>query len=60
MRMVSSVGSSLGQDHGSAVSARYQAPFAFTGVLHEVEIVLPRRTSRRDTEAAAASEMSRQ
>ena len=60
MRMVSSVGSSIGQDHGSAVSARYTAPFAFTGTLHEVEIVLPQRQSRSETEAKAASEMSRQ
>ncbi|MEM7287435.1 MAG: arylsulfatase [Actinomycetota bacterium] len=60
MRMVSSVGSSLGQDHGSAVSSRYEAPFAFTGTLHEVEILLPQRRSRSEVEAEAASEMSRQ
>ena len=60
MRMVSSVGSSLGQDHGSAVSQRYEAPFAFTGTLHEVEIVLPGRRSRSETEATANAEMSRQ
>ena len=45
---------------GSAVSARYAAPFAFTGTLHEGEIVLPQRQSRSETEAKAASEMSRQ
>ena len=60
MSMVSSVGSSLGQDHGSAVSQRYEAPFAFTGTLHEVEIVLPRRRSDSETKAAASVEMSRQ
>ena len=60
MRMVSSVGSSLGRDHGSAVSNRYEAPFAFTGTLHEVVIELPRRRSRSETAATAASEMSRQ
>lgn len=60
MRMVSSIGSSLGQDHGSAISERYDAPFAFTGTLHELEIVLPGRRSRSEAEAAAAAEMSRQ
>ena len=60
MRMVSSVGSSIGMDHGSAVSTRYSAPFAFTGTLHDVSIELPRRPDKADVAAAAASEMSRQ
>ena len=30
MRMISSVGSSVGYDHGSAVSPRYSAPFRFS------------------------------
>jgi len=60
MRMVSSVGSSLGRDHGSAVSQRYSAPFAFTGTLHEVAIEQPRRPSNADAAAVAAAEMSRQ
>ena len=60
MRMVSSVGSSVGEDHGSAVSARYQAPFAYTGTLHEVVIQLPQRSSRSEQTANAASEMTRQ
>ena len=60
MRMVSSVGSSIGMDHGSAVSTRYSAPFAFTGTLHDVTIELPRRPDKADVAAAAASEMSRQ
>lgn len=38
MRMISSTGASVGADHGSAVSPRYAAPFAFTGDLHEVVI----------------------
>ena len=63
MRMVSSVGSSIGMDHGSAVSDRYRAPFPFTGTLHEVEVQLPLRR-RADASAEAAtterSEMSRQ
>ncbi|MEM9513373.1 MAG: arylsulfatase [Actinomycetota bacterium] len=60
MRMVSSVGSSVGRDHGSPVSTRYVAPFAFTGVLHDVAIEVPSRTSVLEAEAVAASEMSRQ
>lgn len=60
MRMVSSVGSSLGSDHGSAVSERYTAPFAFTGTLHEVAIEQPRRPSPGDAAVAAAAEMARQ
>ncbi|MEM9566164.1 MAG: arylsulfatase [Actinomycetota bacterium] len=60
MRMVSSVGSSIGMDHGSAVSARYDAPFAFTGTLHELVIELPARPSASEQAATAASEMSRQ
>ncbi|MEM9464688.1 MAG: arylsulfatase [Actinomycetota bacterium] len=59
MRMMSSIGSSLGQDHGSAISERYEAPFAFTGTLHEVVIQLPPpRASEAETTARA--EMSRQ
>ena len=60
MRMVSSVGSSVGMDHGGAVSSRYRAPFAFTGALHDLTIELPRRDDQASTQAAAASEMGRQ
>ena len=61
MRMISSVGSSVGYDHGSAVSARYPAPFAFTGTLHEVEIQLVAKVADADAGAAeAAAEMARQ
>ncbi len=60
MRMVSSVGSSIGSDHGSAVSERYDAPFPFTGTLHEVAIQLPGRSSSSADAATAASEMARQ
>jgi arylsulfatase len=60
MRMISSVGPSVGYDHGSPVSDRYAAPFAFTGELHEVVIqASPERFA--DTAAAEArAEMSRQ
>ncbi len=63
MRMISSVGASIGHDHGSAVSARYQAPFAFSGTLHELVIQLPVRAAADATaeaEATARSELSRQ
>ena len=60
MRLVSSVGSSVGEDNGSAVSSRYAAPFAYTGTLHELVIQLPQRSSRPDSSAEAASEMARQ
>ena len=60
MSMISSVGPSVGYDHGSPVSPRYSAPFPFEGTLHEVVIQL---LSRKDVEAQraeAAAEMSRQ
>jgi arylsulfatase len=38
MAMMSSVGPSVGYDHGSAVSDRYTAPFPFTGKLLRVDI----------------------
>ncbi len=60
MRMMSSVGPSVGFDHGSAVSDRYDAPFAFTGTLHEVVIQLVSPPSADARTAAAAAEMSRQ
>ncbi|MEM7271907.1 MAG: arylsulfatase [Actinomycetota bacterium] len=59
MRMISSIGSSVGQDHGQAVSSRYGAPFPFNGILHEVMIDMAHPTGA-DTETTARSEMSRQ
>ena len=38
MRMISSVGPSVGYDHGSAVSDRYRAPFPFSGTLDRIDI----------------------
>jgi arylsulfatase len=59
MRMMSSIGPSIGADHGSAVSTRYEAPYAFTGTLHEIVIqASPERFG--DTAATARAEMSRQ
>ena len=59
MGIVSSVGASIGCDHGSAVSDRYTGPFPFSGTLHEVEIRLAPRTAV-DTANAARTEMARQ
>lgn len=36
MRMMSSIGPSIGADRGSAVSGRYSAPYAHTGTLQDV------------------------
>ena len=52
MRVISSVGASIGFDHGSAVSDAYDAPFAFEGTLErlDVQLVSPaaeRRGGRR-------------
>ncbi|MEI8239274.1 MAG: sulfatase-like hydrolase/transferase, partial [Actinomycetota bacterium] len=60
MLMMSSVGPSVGYDHGSAVSPRYRSPYPFTGTLHEV--VIQASPERRADAAAAemAAEMGRQ
>jgi arylsulfatase len=43
MFIISSVGPSVGYDHGSPVSARYAGPFPFRGVLHKVAVDVLRR-----------------
>jgi len=60
MRMMSSVGPSVAYDHGSAVSSRYRAPFAFAGTLHEIVIQLLSRQAADSLAAEAATELSRQ
>ena len=55
MRVISSVGSSIGYDHGSAVSARYGGPYPFTGELHELVIQLVAREGAADGAARAAA-----
>ncbi len=60
MRMISSIGASVGYDHGSAVSPRYKAPFAFSGDLHEVEIQLVSRQDPTAREVEARAELGRQ
>jgi arylsulfatase len=61
MGIMSSIGSSVGSDHGSAVSPRYAAPFTFSGALHELVIQLsPEKFATEAAEIAARTEMSRQ
>ena len=60
MRMISSIGASIGYNHGSAVSSRYQAPYPFSGKLHEIEIQLISKRDPATKEAEARAEMSRQ
>ena len=63
MRVITSVGSSVGYDHGMPVSERYDTAFPFEGVLHSVDIQLLTSSGRPDREVAAAegrSAMGRQ
>ncbi len=60
MRMISSVGSSIGYDHGSAVSPQYESPFPFTGELHQIEIQLAAKRAPDVDEAQARAENARQ
>jgi arylsulfatase len=63
MRMMSSVGPSIGYDHGSPVSAMYQGAFPFEGRLARVDIQLisERRGDAADLAAAEArAAMARQ
>jgi arylsulfatase len=63
MRMMSSVGSSIGADSGSAVSRMYAAPFPFAGRIHRLDVQLaPERKKDRPGNVAAAhtAEMGRQ
>lgn len=49
LRILSSLGPSVGYDHGSPVSDRYDGPFPFEGTLERVDIQL---VSARDASAA--------
>lgn len=60
MRMISSVGASIGYDHGSAVSSHYESPFPFSGELYEIEIQLAERRTPDAEEAHARAENARQ
>jgi arylsulfatase len=63
MRMISSVGTSVGRDHGSQVSKEYQGESPFEGTLHQVDvqlISLSERDKRAAAEAEARAAMARQ
>lgn len=62
MRVMSSIGASLGYDHGSPVSGRYDGAFAFAGHLDrvDVELLRPGARSAVDAEADARAGMGRQ
>ncbi len=61
MLVISSIGPSIGVDHGSQVSPLYVGPNPFQGSLHRIDIQLVRRAdpsaaAAEDAEAAAADE----
>lgn len=60
MRMISSIGPSVGGDHGSPVSQRYAAPYEFTGTLHEIVVQASPEKYADVADAAGRAEMSRQ
>ena len=61
---MSSVGPSVGFDHGSPVSDRYEAPNPFTGPLHALHVDADPQGTHREPGAPALAEyiaeMSRQ
>lgn len=59
MLIASTIGASVGQDHGSAVSNRYSAPFAFTGTLHALDIEVG-ELGAATTQATTTADLSRQ
>jgi len=64
MFIISSIGPSVGYDHGSPVSDRYASPFTFEGTLDRVEIqIVSARSAAAEAanaDAIARAEMSRQ
>ena len=61
MTMISSVGPSIGYDHGSPVSERYRGPFPFEGRLRRLDVaVLGPGPGREGAEAEERAAMSRQ
>ena len=63
MRMISSIGPSVGYDHGSRVSNEYDGEFPFEGTLERVDIQLiseRRGESTESSEADARATMARQ
>jgi arylsulfatase A-like enzyme len=60
IRVLSSVGASVGFDHGSAVSERYDAPFGFQGQLIHLDIQLVAPPSQDASAAEARAILGRQ
>jgi len=53
MHIISSVGPSVGYDHGSPVSGRYSGHFPFEGTLHKLTVDVVRAAPAPDAAAAA-------
>jgi arylsulfatase len=60
MRIISSIGMSIGKDHGSPVSKHYHDEFAFQGQLRQVDIQLISQSASDEKETAAREGMARQ
>ena len=60
MRIISSIGMSIGSDHGSPVSKHYHDEFAFEGKLRRVDIQLIAQNPSGENETAAREGMARQ
>lgn len=60
MFVMSSLGPSIGHDHGSTVSDLYQGPFPFTGHLLEVTVTVLSRSSADEASGDERSAMGRQ
>ena len=60
MRMISSVGASVGYDHGSPVSTAYDGEFPFEGRLERVDIQLISPGAADEAAVAERATMSRQ
>jgi arylsulfatase len=60
MRIISSIGMSVGQDHGSPVSKEYKDEFAFAGTLQRVDIQLVSPRPVEEGEILAREGMARQ
>ncbi|MEI2638672.1 MAG: hypothetical protein V9F03_06715 [Microthrixaceae bacterium] len=68
LSIMSSVGASVGYDHGSPVSLRYDSTYPFTGTLHQIDIELippqdqgeQNRIETATNEAEARAAMARQ
>ena len=55
MHIISSVGPSVGYDHGSPVSARYRGAFPFEGTLHKVTVDVVRKAPAADDRGGPAT-----